>query len=52
MQLRDRIQHYEMSGDLENCKETKRVSTQQRFTLKFDGRQYQIPQPYRDQYLY
>lgn len=29
MQLRDNIQHYEMSGDLENCKETKRLSAQQ-----------------------
>ncbi|WP_104472150.1 PA3715 family protein [Acinetobacter indicus] len=52
IQLHDRIQAYEMSGDLEECKETKRVSTQQRFTLKFDGQQYRIPELHQDQYLY
>lgn len=52
MQLNSKIERYEMSGGENNCNETQRQSTQQKFILKFDGQQYQVPTAFKDEYVY
>ena len=52
IQLSSKIEQYEMYGDVENCKEIKRQSSQQKFILKFDGQQYRVPKQYKDEYVY
>lgn len=50
--LKSRIDHSIFEGTRENCKESKKPTTLQKFTLKFDGQQYRIPKPFKDEYLY
>ncbi len=52
IQLSSKIEQYEMYGDVENCKEIKRQSSQQKFILKFDGQQYRVPKQYKDDFVY
>ena len=52
IQLSSKIEKYEMYGDVENCKEIKRKSSQQKFILKFDGQYYQVPKAFKDDYIY
>lgn len=52
IQLNSKIEKYEMYGNEKNCKEIKRKKSQQKFILKFDGQQYQLPKLYKNEYQY
>ncbi len=50
--VNSKIKRYQMQIVAEECQEVNHQFNQQRFTLKFDGNQYQIPQSYKDEYQY
>lgn len=52
IQVHSNIDQYNFSGTSENCRESKHKISQQKFMLKFDGKQYQIPAQFKDEYLY
>lgn len=52
IQVNSKIEHYEMLGTREDCKQINQMRSQQSFVLKFDGQQYQPPKKYKDDYQY
>ena len=52
IQVRSRLEHYEMTGDEENCFEINRKTSKQNFLLKFNGVRYVIPKSYEKDYQY
>lgn len=50
--VKSEIESYQSYGMIENCVDSKHQISEQRFNLKFDGSQYQIPKAYRSEYLY
>lgn len=47
-----KIDQYQMSGTQEHCVESKHKLSQHSFLLKFDGKKYQLPKVFRDEYQY
>ena len=52
IQVKSRIENYEMVGTEEDCIEVNRKKSKHNFILKFDGKQYQIPKQYQQDYKY
>ena len=50
--VRSRIERYQSHGTTENCIDSKHRFAHQNFLLKFDGKQYQIPKQFKDEYRY
>lgn len=52
IQVRIQMDHYQYTGDTDNCKASKHTLSQHSFVLKFDGTRYQLPQQAKDDYEY
>ncbi|AXQ23137.1 hypothetical protein BEN71_14090 [Acinetobacter wuhouensis] len=52
IQVKTTAQKSKFRGTYDHCHETKQNPTKQIMTLKFDGKQYQIPTQYKDDYVY
>jgi hypothetical protein len=50
--VNSKIKRYQTQVIAEECQEVNQRFSQQRFTLKFDGEQYQIPKSFKDEYQY
>ncbi|MCX5466568.1 hypothetical protein [Acinetobacter nematophilus] len=50
--VNSKIKRYQTQVISEECQEVNQQFSQQRFTLKFDGNQYQIPKNFKDEYQY
>ena len=50
--VKSRIDRSIFQGTRENCQEMTKPTTLEKFTLKFDGQQYQIPQAFKQEYRY
>lgn len=50
--VKSKIENYKSYRAIEDCVDSKHRFSEQRFMLKFDGSQYQIPKAYRSEYLY
>lgn len=52
IQVRSQMDHYQYTGDRDNCKASKHTLSQQSFVLKFDGKHYLFPKQFKDEYQY
>lgn len=50
--VNSKIKRYQMQVISEDCQEVNHHSSQQRFVLKFDGKKYQFPKSFKDEYQY
>ena len=50
--VKSRIDRSIFQGTSENCKEIKKTTTSEKFSIKFDGQRYQIPKQFKDDYHY
>lgn len=50
--VNSKIKRYQTQVIAEECQEVNQRFSQQHFTLKFDGNQYQIPKSFKDEYQY
>ncbi|KAF1025433.1 MAG: hypothetical protein GAK29_01959 [Acinetobacter bereziniae] len=50
--VNSKIKRYQTQLIAEECQEVNHRFSQQHFILKFDGKQYQLPQSYKDEYQY
>lgn len=50
--VNSKIKRYQMQVINEDCQEVNHQLSQQRFVLKFDGKKYQFPKSFKDEYQY
>jgi uncharacterized protein YlbG (UPF0298 family) len=50
--VNSKIKRYQTQVINEDCQEVNHQLSQQRFVLKFDGKKYQFPKSFKDEYQY